>query len=323
MSRHPSLSAQPAAAQASRRGFLRAASSALAALTVLPDAQLARAEPPPAAKPFKVSLSQRSLRGEFASSRLDPLNVARITSGFGIDAVDYDGELYRSKLSDRRYLAELKRRAAAEGVCSVLLLVDDEPLGAPDKRARRRAVDKHRKWLDAAAFLGCHAVRVGAKSAGSEDDQVNWLSDGLRQLCRFSDPLGLDVLVENQDGLSARGSWLSEVLSAVGHPRCGSRPSFGPSKPGAGPSDERYEGVRQLMPFARAVCAKAYAFDDRGEETTTNYAQMLKVVLDAQYHGHVAIEYEGRQLSEPAGIARAKQLLDRVSARLAPLVASR
>ena len=321
MSPYPSPSARAHVTPASRRGFLCAA-SALAASAVLPRAQLARAEQP-AQKPFKVSLSQRSLRGEFGSSRLDPLNIARITSGFGIDAVDYDGALYRSKLSDRRYLADLKRRAAAEGVCSVLLLVDDDPLGAPDKKARRRAVDKHRKWLDAAAFLGCHAIRVGAKSTGSEDDQANWLSDGLRQLCRFSDPLGIDILVENQDGLSAKGSWLSEVLNAVGHPRCGSRPSFGPSKPGAGPTDERYEGVRQLMPFARAVTAKAYAFDDRGEETTTNYAQMLKVVLDAHYHGHVAIEYEGQQLSEPAGITRTKQLLDRVSTRLAPLAAAR
>lgn len=319
MSRYPSL---PVSA-ASRRGFLRAASCALAALTVLPQAELARAEQQAVAKPFKISLSQRSLRAEFAASRLDPLNAARIASGFGIDAIDYDGQLYRSKLSDRRYLAELKRRAAGEGVCSVLLLVDDDPLGAPEKKARRRAVDKHRKWLEAASFLGCHAVRVGAKSTGSEDDQVNWLSDGLRQLCRFSDPLGIDILVENQDGLAAKGTWLSEVLNAVGHPRCGSRPNFGPSKPGAGPTDQRYEAVRQLMPFARAISAKAYAFDDRGEETTTNYAQMLKVVLDAPYHGHVAIEYEGQQLSEPAGIARTKQLLDRVSARLAPLVAGR
>ena len=163
---------------------------------------------------------------------------------------------------------------------------------------------------------------MGAKSAGSEDDQANWLSDGLRQLCRFSDPLGIDILVENQDGFAAKGSWLAEVLNAVGHPRCGSRPNFGPSKPGAGPTDGRYEGVRQLMPFARAISAKAYAFDDRGEETTTNYAQMLKIVLDAGYRGHVAIEYEGKRLSEQAGIQRTQQLLERVRTRLAGMAAS-
>ena len=279
-------------------------------------------EPQPAARPFKVSLSQRSLRREFASSRLDPLDFPRIASGLGMDAVEYDGQFYRSKLADRAYLAELKRRAAGEGVCSVLIMVDDEgELGARDAKARRRAVDRHEKWVEAAAFLGCHAVRVCAKSEGSEDDQVNWVSDGLRRLCRFSDKLGIDVLVENQDGFSAKGTWLVEVLNAVGHVRCGSRPNFGSSKPGMGRDDDRYQGVRELMPFARAVSAKSYDFDGHGEETSINYAQMLKVVLDAGFHGYVAIEYEGQRLSEPAGIARAKELLERASARLARTLA--
>jgi L-ribulose-5-phosphate 3-epimerase len=314
------LSSPASIARPSRRGFLRAASSLLAILGPFHGEGAARGqEPQGASRPFKVSLSQRSLRREFAASRLDPLEFARIASGFAIDAVEYDGQFYRSKLSDRAYLAELKRRAAGEGVCSVLIMVDDEgELGAPDAKARRRAVDKHKRWIEAAAFLGCHAVRVCAKGAGSEDDQANWVSDGLRRLCRFSDPLGIDILVENQDGFSAKGSWLAEVLSAVGHARCGSRASFGSSKTATGGDDDRYQGARDLMPFARSVCAKAYDFDDRGEETSINYAQMLKVVTDAGFHGYVAIEYEGERLSEPAGITRAKQLLERASARLSP-----
>jgi L-ribulose-5-phosphate 3-epimerase len=307
----------------SRRGFLQAASSLFAVLSTLQGAGVAHGEEARrAAKPFKISLSQRSLRGEFASSRLDPLDFPRIANGLGVDAVEYDGQFYRNKLTDRAYLAELKRRAAAEGVCSLLIMVDDEgDLGAPDEKARRRAVTKHEKWVEAAAFLGCHALRVCAKSEGSEDDQVNWLSDGLRRLCRFSDPFGIDILVENQDGFSAKGSWLAEVLNAVGHPRCGSRPNFGTAKPPTGRDDDRYQGARELMPFARAVSAKAYDFDERGEETSINYAQMLKVVLDAGYHGYVAIEYEGNRLSELPGIARAQQLLERTSARLALLAA--
>jgi hypothetical protein len=81
---------------------------------------------------------------------------------------------------------------------------------------------------------------------------------------------------------------------------------------------DRYQVARDLMPFARAVCAKAYDFDDRGEETSINYPQMLKVVSDAGFHGYVAIEYEGHRLSAAAGIERAKRLLERASARLSP-----
>jgi L-ribulose-5-phosphate 3-epimerase len=316
------------AALPSRRTFLHAAAStlgALGSLGALPGQSLPVARADGAGpKPFKLSLSQRSLHEEFASGRLDPLDFARVANGLGIDAVEYDSQFHERKLKDKGYLAELKRRAANEGVWSLLLLVDGAgELGAPDEKGRRRAVDGHKKWVEAAAFLGCHAVRVQAASRGSEDDQVAWLSDGLRRLCRFSDSFGVDVLVENRAGFSAKGSWLVEVLNAVGHPRCGSRPDFGNFELDDGSEYDRYQGVRELMPFARAVSAKAYDFDSRGEETRINYARMLKVVLDAGYRGYVGIEYEGKRLSEQAGIARTKQLLERVSTQLGPLVANR
>jgi L-ribulose-5-phosphate 3-epimerase len=306
----------------SRRNFLRAAGSAVAVLGFLPGGRVpgARAEDARGGPmPFKLSLSQRSLRQEFAASRLDPLDFPRVASGLGIDAVEYVGEFYKGKLADKRYLAELKRRAAGEGVWNKLLLVDGAgELGAPNEKSRRRAVDAHKKWVEAAAFLGCHAVSVVPTSQGKEDDQVNWVSDGLRRLCKFSDPFGIDILLENGAGFSANGSWLVEVLNAVGHARCGSRPDFGNFTLADGREYDRYQGVRELMPFARGVSAKAYDFDDRGEETRINYARMLKIVTDAGYHGYVAIEYDGKRLGEQTGILRTKQLLERARTRLGP-----
>jgi L-ribulose-5-phosphate 3-epimerase len=321
--RFPSLPPRsPSSRLPSRRSFLRAASSVLATLGALPGATLpvARAQDAAAgAKPFKLSLSQRSLHEEFAAGRLDPLDFPRVASGLGIDAVDLVSVFYEKKLKDRAHLSELKRRAAGEGVWSTLILVDGEgELGAPDEKGRRRAVDRHKKWVEAAAFLGCHAVCVQAASRGNEDDQVAWVSDGLRRLCRFSDPFGIDILVENRAGFSASGSWLVEVINAVGHSRCGSRPNFGSFKLPDGRDYDRYQGVRELLPFARAVSAQAHDFDERGEETGTNYAQMLKLVIDGGYRGYVSIEYEGKRLSEQAGIARTQQLLERVRARLGP-----
>jgi sugar phosphate isomerase/epimerase len=263
-------------------------------------------------------LAQWSLHKELSASRLDPLDFARVANGFGIDAVEYVSRFYAAKVADRGYLSELKRRAAGEGVWNVLIMVDGEgELGAPEEKVRARAVDKHKKWVEAAALLGCHAVRVNAVGRGSEDDQVNWLSDGLRRLCRFSDPLGISVLVENHGGLSSKASWLVEVLNAVGHPRCGSLPDFGNFTLENGKEYDRYQGVRELMPFARAVSAKAYDFNERGDETRINYLQMLEIVTGAGYHGYVGIEYEGDRLSERAGIVRTKQLLERVRDQLA------
>jgi sugar phosphate isomerase/epimerase len=305
-------------ALASRRVFLQGAASVLAIGAVGAVSGAAGAEEVrPEGKPFALSLSQRSLRGEYAASRLDPVDFARVARGLGIAAVEYEGQFYRKKVTNRKYLAELSRRAAGEGVASVLLLVDEDgALGAREEKTRRRVVGRHEKWLEAAALLGCKAVRVAARTEGNEDDAIAWLSDGLRRLCLLAEPLGIDVLVENQDGFSAKSSWLVELLNAVSHPRCGSRASFGAATLG----NERLRQLRELMPSARSVCAKSYDFDDRGDERSINYAQMLKIVIDAGYRGHVAIEYEGTRLSEQAGLARAKQLLDRVSLRLSQQV---
>ena len=67
------------------------------------------------------------------------------------------------------------------------------------------------------------------------------------------------------------------------------------------------------MPFAKAVSAKSHDFDAEGNEIHTDYFKMMKIVVDAGYHGYVGIEYEGDKLDEPAGILATKKLLERVA----------
>jgi hydroxypyruvate isomerase len=70
------------------------------------------------------------------------------------------------------------------------------------------------------------------------------------------------------------------------------------------------------MPFAKAVSAKSHDFDAEGNETNTDYRRMMKIVLDAGYHGYVGIEYEGSKHSEAEGILATKKLLETVRAEL-------
>lgn len=323
MARVPaSSSSRSLAGVSSRRTFLSVAALSAGAVagigTTAPAGSALAATGVGQPKPFKISLAQWSLHKELGASRLDPLDFPRAANKFGIDAVEYVSSFYRSRLGDRAHFSELKRRAAGEGVSSLLIMVDGEgQLGDPDAKQRQRAVDNHKRWVEAAAYLGCHAVRVNAESRGSEEEQVQWVSDGLRRLCRFSDDLGIDVLIENHGGLSANAGWVVEVINAVGHRRCGSLPDFGNFDLGGGKRCDAYQGVRELMPFARAVSAKAHDFDARGEETRIDYLQMLGIVTSSGYRGYVGIEYEGTRLSEPAGIVRTKELLERVQRQIA------
>jgi sugar phosphate isomerase/epimerase len=119
------------------------------------------------------------------------------------------------------------------------------------------------------------------------------------------------VIVENHGGLSSNGEWLASVMKKVDLDNCGTLPDFGNFH-----SYDRYKGVEETMPFAKAVSAKSHDFDDEGNETHTDYLKMMKIVLDHDYHGWVGIEYEGGKRDEYAGIRKTKELLVRVREQL-------
>ena len=119
------------------------------------------------------------------------------------------------------------------------------------------------------------------------------------------------MIVENHGGLSSNGEWLAAVIKAVNLPNCGTLPDFGNFD-----DYDRYKGVTEMMPFAKGVSAKSHDFDAEGNETQIDYRKMMKIVLDAGYHGYVGIEYEGSKLPEPEGIRATKKLLERVRVEL-------
>jgi len=270
---------------------------------------------------FTISLAQWSLHRTLFAGVLDTLDFPGVAkSVFGIDAVEYVSTFFKDKAEDAAYLRELKTRCRDQGVTSVLIMVDGEGnLGDPDESARLRAVEAHKKWIAAAKTLGCHSIRVNAHSRGSYDEQLALAADGLRRLTEFGAGRDLNVIVENHGGLSSNGAWMAALMKRVDHPRCGTLPDFGNFRIEGDRWYDRYTGVAQMMPYAKAVSAKTHEFDADGNETQTDYRRMMKIVLDAGYHGRVGIEYEGDALSEGEGIVATKRLLERVREDLAPV----
>lgn len=263
---------------------------------------------------FRISLAQWSLHRALFSRQLDHLDFAAAArNDYGIDAVEYVNQFFRDKAEDQDYLSRMNQRAHDAGVRSLLIMIDGEGhLGDPDAARRRQAVENHRKWLTAARALGCHSIRVNAASAGTFDEQQKLAADGLARLAELGAELDVGVIVENHGALSSNGEWLAGVIRMVDKPNCGALPDFGNFDLGGGEQYDRYRGVAELMPFAKAVSAKSHDFDAAGGETHTDFRRMMKIVLDAGYRGYVGIEYEGGRLPEPEGIRATKRLLERV-----------
>ena len=267
---------------------------------------------------FKISIAEWSLNKSMRNGEVDHLDFAKIARrNFDIDAIEYVNQLFADKTGgSNNYIKEMKNIADGEGVKSLLIMCDGEgALGDPDDVARKTAVENHFRWIDAAKYLGCHSIRVNAQSEGEYEEQMKLAADGLSSLTEYGAKHSINVIVENHGGLSSNGKWLSGVMDMVDHPQCGTLPDFGNFYLGTWEEKgnewyDRYLGVEELMPYAKAVSAKSNNFNTDGTEKDTDYSKMMKIVLDAGYRGYVGIEYEGP--NEMDGISATKKLLEKV-----------
>ena len=271
----------------SRRRFLTQTSLAVGALAT--GQTIAKDVPP-----LRISLAQWTINPELRSGKIDNLDFAKVAADHGIFAVEYVNQFFMKKAKDTKYLGEMKKRASDHGVKSLLIMCDREGnIGDPDTAKRKQTVDNHRKWLDAAKFLGCHSIRVNAGSSGTWEEQVKLAADGLSRLTAIGAKLGVNVIVENHGGLSSNADWLEAVIKKVGQERCGTLPDFGNFRIKPGESYDSYRGMKKLLPFAKGVSVKDRVWDDQGKQHPLDYNRMLKVVYASGFRGYRGIEVVG------------------------------
>lgn len=277
-------------------------------------------EDPPQMK-LKISLAQWSLNRAFFGKQLDPNDFAKITATeYDIHAIEYVNQFYVDQATDESFWQLMKRKADDVGVESLLIMVDDEgDLGDPDKAKRKQAAENHFKWVNAAKLLGCHSIRVNAFGDGTKEETRVALIDGMTQLLEYAAKENINVLIENHGLYSSDGAWVAGIIKELNMSNFGTLPDFGNwclnEKWGSTQDNkctkayDRYQGLKDFLPYAKGVSAKSYAFDANGNETLIDYRKMMSIVKDSDFDGYVGIEYEGEALSEPDGIRATKSLL--------------
>jgi len=301
------------AARMSRRLFLEStvASGALMGLGARVALAADESGKPAAGKigDFKISLAEWSFHKSLYAKKIDNLDFPKIArEDYGIEGVEFVNQFFKDKAHDSAYLKDLKKRATDVGVACVLIMIDDEgDMSAVEDEARNKAVENHKKWVDAAASLGCHAIRINTGGRYSPTD-VAAVAESCGLLTDYGTKNGISIICENHGGPSSNPDALIALMKAVGKPTFGTLPDFG-NFPG---TVDTYDAIARMMPYAKGVSAKSYDFDESGKETKLDYARIMKIVTDAGYHGFVGIEYEGSRLGESEGIRATKKLLEAV-----------
>lgn len=278
---------------------------------------------------IEISLAEWSIHRGLKEGTIDHLNFPSIArKQFGIKVVEYVNGCFGSYNrdfkdagKDKIYLRELLNRSKDAGVINHLIMIDEEGfLALPDDKERLTAVDNHKKWLDAAKYLGCKTVRVNLHGTGDSDDKTIASIDSLSRLGEIAKPMYLNIVVENHGSDSSKGFWIADVMRQVNMPNVGTLPDFGnfciSQEWGTtqGECDEiydRYKGVEELLPFAKGVSAKTYDFDENGEQPKIDYERLIDMVKSSGFTGYIGIEFEGETQAEFEGIRKTKALLEK------------
>ncbi len=284
---------------------------------------------------FKLSLAQWSLHRAIRDKSLNPIDFAQKASEMGFEGLEYVSGLYKDyleKSNDKEHafqnmLDSLKLKSEAYGMENLLIMIDGEgDLASPDEKVRSQAIENHKKWVDAAAFLGCHSIRVNLFGTDDADLWAKFSTESLQKLATYGKEKKINIIVENHGGFSSNASLLMKIIAAVNLDNCGVLPDFGNfclkregGKRWESPCIEeydRYKGIQEMMPYAKGVSAKSYDFDENGNETTIDFSRMLKIIKDSGYTGFIDVEYEGDRLSEEEGIEATKALLIKLGSAL-------
>jgi len=306
-----------------RRNFSSLLSSSLLGLAYLDAIKINNFN----AKKYKISLAQWSINGSISSGKISPVDFAIKARELEIDAIEHVNTLYSvnsdylSKNSMKTLIKDLNSRANDNGVKNLLIMISQEgELASSRKNLRAMAIDKHKAWIDVANEIGCESVRVDLRGSNSFDKWKKNSIMSLNTLCEYSP--NLNITVENHGGFSSNGKYLADVMKSITQDNCGTLPDFGNFciKGSPNPANlnickkwyDRYEGINDLMPFAKALSAKSYDFLDNGDEKYIDYYKMMRIVNNHPYEGYIGIEYEGNRLSEDEGILATKRLLEKI-----------
>lgn len=274
-------------------------------------------------KTYPVSLAEWSLHRALQKKQISNLDFPRIAKKeFGISIVEYVNQFFKTRAEDTAYLNQLLAVCKDNGVTNHLIMCDGEgELGNTNDAERKKAVENHYKWVHAAKFLGCKTIRVNAAGNGTAEDVAKAAVDGLGRLGEYAAKEKINVIVENHGGFSSDGKWLSGVMRSIGKKNVGTLPDFGNFCLKRGENwkcveeYDRYQGVKELLPFAKGVSAKSYDFDAAGNCIETDYKRIFDIMKASGFSGIVGIEYEGNELSEYDGIRATQALLKRVMGR--------
>ena len=166
-----------------------------------------------------------------------------------------------------------------------------------DKKVRKQAAINHRKWVEIAAYLGCHAIRCNAtvafEAGGSltfeeDPESIERAAESFNELLEYAKEFNIKILIEPHGSkLSTNPRWLVALAKKLNNPNFGLLPDF--LNFDAETDEELYEAVQLTMPYAKGVSVKGAWYPD-GRHRRGSLEKFLQIAKESGYKGWWGIE---------------------------------
>lgn len=283
-----------------RRNFFEKSMIIGAAGMVAPSVlKAAVASPTPRMVKDDISLAQWALVDELRAGKWKNLDFPAIArKEFGLNGIEFVNTFFEAPTEG--YLRRLKKNAADNGVTMILIMVDDEGDGcAATKEERIQFAVNHRKWIDIAHYLGCHAIRTNCRGPKdvNKEEALKYSVEAYNMLLEYAVPAKISVLIENHGGISNDADWMVRLFKEVDNYYFGAYPDWrSPS-----PDFDNVTFLAKMLPYSGGM---SY----RNQPTEELTAKMIRMVKDGGYRGWYGIESGGREEINK-GIALLKKYL--------------
>jgi sugar phosphate isomerase/epimerase len=301
-----------------RKSFLKTSALGTLALGRLPPLSLFSSAP---FQNLKISITPWSLmRTSFGGN--DPQGIyvfdyPAIAKSLGFDYIDHEMFHFPNKLKEGDIEKMVSNCQKADVKSAVLLTGGVGDIGDADVKKRKKALATYKYWVDVAQKLGCKAMRnvCGEFITIPHKEKLTYTIEGVKELGDYAGSKGLDLLIENHNGYSSDPKWMIDLMENVNLKNVGLLGDFTNWTLERNPDTfypDPYQGIELLSPYIRAVSAKSETFSDSGEETTTDYKRMFKILQKAPQLEFAGVEFSGNTIPRNKGTQLTKALIEKV-----------
>ena len=292
---------------------------------------------------LKISLQCFSFASEFYKGNFDLSNFSKIVrETYNLDGAEFWSIPFIGKEKNSSFLNELRQKSNDYGIKNTIILVDlldmqtmkqGNSLASIDKKERNQAIEDHKPWIDAAKSIECDSIRINLWSDANKEEVMKVSIESISKLLEYSSDKNISIVIENHGGHTGDAKWLVNLVNKINNKNLGTLPDFGTLNfcvkrdlnlnfsAKCFSQYDKYLGVKELLPYAKGISAKSTQFDLKGNETTTNFKKMLRLIKKSNFEGYISIEYEGairdtfsqknNHLSTHDGILATKKLLEK------------